>query len=127
MITLKEDGTLESITFYENGWYDCCSGCWFISYRLLDTKGETLFSYNNISECYFIALKVAEHLSGDSPNYILGSVCRDNYYSELELLNLFDDSTVVEVLGRELEYYGVDIVIKPDESIDLSYSITCHD
>lgn len=127
MITFKEDGTIESITFYEDGWYDCCGAHWFISYNLLDNEGETLFSYNNISECYFIALKVAEHLSGDSPNAILGSVCRDNYYSELELINLFDEDTVVEVLGRELEAYGVDVVIELDKSIDLNYSTTCYD
>ena len=127
MITFKEDGRIESITFYEDGWYDCCSGHWFISYHLLDSEGERLASYNNISECYLIALKIAERHSMNSSNDVLKIACQGNYGSELDLINLFDEATVVDVLGRELEDYEVDVVIKLDESIDLNYSITCYD
>ena len=70
MITFKEDGTLKTITFYEEGWYDCCSGNWFISYHLLDSEGERVASYNNISECYLIALKIAE-LRSNSLTYLM--------------------------------------------------------
>lgn len=142
MITFKKDGAIESITFYEDGWYDCCSGHWFISYHLLDSEGERIASYNNISECHFIALKIAEchsmnssndvlkiaeRHSMNSSNDVLKIACQGNYGSELDLINLFDEATVVDVLGRELEDYEVNVVIKLDESIDLNYSITCYD
>lgn len=127
MITLKEDGTIGLITFYEDGWYDCCSGYWFISYNLLDSEGERIASYDNISECYLIALKIAERHSINSSNDVLISVCQGNYNSEIELLNLFDESTVVDVIGRELEACEVGVVIKLDKSIDLSLNYRCTD
>lgn len=127
MITFKEDGTLKTITFYEEGWYDCCSGNWFISYHLLDSEGERVASYNNISECYLIALKIAERNSINSSNEVLVSVCQGDYNSEIELINLFDESTVVDVIGRELEHYGVGVIIELDESIDLSLNYRCTD
>ena len=127
MITFKEDGTIGLITFYEDGWYDCCSGHWFISYHLLNSEGERIASYNNITECYLIALKIAERHSMNSTDDALISVCQNDYNSEIELINLFDESNVIEVLSGELESYGVNVVIELDESIDLTYSTTCYE
>lgn len=32
----------------EEGWYDCCSACWMITYTLYDTNGEWLDSVTSV-------------------------------------------------------------------------------
>lgn len=85
----------------EEGWYDCCSGCWMLTYSLYDDKGEWLDSVTDVEY-----IPMYYYLKDQSKTYA-------DYEEELEKGALPDYSHL---------YYVV-----YDDTIDHTMNWTCMD
>lgn len=85
----------------ESGWYDCCSGCWFLTYTLEDVNGDIIEQFSNKDAIVVYYIKKA-----------------------------FDRITSGETTFDEVDWWEVlhgSYVIEYDEDIDYDWSWTCMD
>ena len=85
----------------EEGWYDCCSGSWMITYNLYDNNGEWLDSVASVDYIHMYYF-----LKDPTKTY-------DDYDEELEKGTLPDYSHLYEVVY--------------DDTIDHSMNWSCMD
>lgn len=83
----------------ESGWYDCCSGCWFITYTLESANGDIIDQFNDKDA-------IVEHY----------------------IKKAFDMITSGEVMFDDIDWREVlhdSYIVEYDEEIDYDLSWTC--